>query len=276
MDPKGRIAVVTGAAGGIGGALARALVRSGASGVVAADLDAGGLETLAAEVNGDTATAAGGGRVFPRRLDVADEAATNALVTEIEDTLGPIDLWFANAGIAHGGSYEAPDAVWQRQWQVNLMAHVYAARALVPGWIARGEGHLVTTASMAGYLTSLGDAVYAASKHAAVGFAEWLAITYGGKGVRVSCVCPGVVDTNMSRGGPDGDAAIASAAIGGGDVLAPADAAVRILDGVRADRFLILTHPEMQQYMVNKASDGDRWIRGMGRLWARSQELLGP
>jgi NAD(P)-dependent dehydrogenase (short-subunit alcohol dehydrogenase family) len=263
MDVGGRIAVVTGAAGGIGSALVRALVAGGARTVVATDLD------LAA-VAGD------GAQVLPRRLDVADDAATAALVHDIERTVGPIDLWFANAGVAGGGGPDAPNKSWDLQWQVNLMAHVYATRALLPGWLARGEGHLVTTASMAGLLTSLGDGVYAATKHAAVGYAEWLAITYGDQGVRVSCVCPGAVDTNMLRSGAGGDAAKASAVIGGGEVLDPDEAAARILAGVADDRFLIFTHPDLQRFVVRKSEDPDRWIVGMRRLWARAQELLSP
>ena len=275
MDPKGRIAVVTGAAGGIGSAIVRTLIAAGATGVVATDLDRSGVETLAAELNGEAGTATGGGRVFPRRLDVTDSGATLALVEEIDDTLGPIDLWFANAGLAGGGGPEADDTTWNRQWDVNLMAHVYAARALLPAWIARGEGHLVTTASMAGLLTSLGDGVYAATKHAAVGFAEWLAITYGDQGVRVSCVCPGAVDTPMLRRGAAGDATRASMVIGGGEVLPAAEAARRIVHAVTEDRFLIYTHPDMQTFVTRKAEDPDRWIRGMRRLWGRAQEMLG-
>jgi len=260
MDPKGRIAVVTGAAGGIGGALVRALVAAGADTVVATDV-------------WDDAIA-DGDHVVARALDVGDEAATIALVREVEDAHGPIDLWFANAGVAHGGGADAPDDVWALQWSVNVMAHVYAARALLPGWIARGEGHLVTTASMAGILTSLGDGVYAATKHAALGFAEWLAITHGEQGVKVSCVCPGGVDTPMLTASTAGDAAKASAIIGGGDVLSPDEAAARVIAAVRDDVFFIYTHPELKLYVERKAADPDRWIRGMSRLWGRSQHLL--
>jgi NAD(P)-dependent dehydrogenase (short-subunit alcohol dehydrogenase family) len=260
MDPRDKLAVVTGAAGGIGGALVRALLDAGAAHVVATDLSADGI--------------AGGERVERRALDVSDAAATVALVEDVTDARGPIDLWFANAGIAVGGGFDAPDERWQRQWEVNVMSHVYAARALFPGWIARGEGHLVTTASMAGILTSLGDGVYAAAKHAAVGLAEWLAITHAEHGITVSCVCPGAVDTAMLRGGAGGDAARATAAIGGGDVLSPDEAARRVIDAVREDRFLIYTHPEMHEFVTRKADDPDRWIRGMSRLWQRSQQLL--
>ena len=154
------------------------------------------------------------------------------------------------------------------------MSHVYAARALFPGWIARGDGHLVTTASMAGILTSLGDGVYAAAKHAAVGLAEWLAITHAHQGIKVSCVCPGAVDTAMLRGGAGGDASKATAVIGGGEVLSPDEAAARVVAAVREDRFLIYTHPEMHEFVTRKADDPDRWIRGMTRLWDRAQQLL--
>ncbi|MGO8904922.1 MAG: SDR family oxidoreductase [Solirubrobacteraceae bacterium] len=266
MDPEGRIIVVTGAAGGIGSALVHALIDRGARTVVAADLDGPGVERLREEL---------GARVLARTLDVCDERATRALIEEIEDAAGPIDVWFANAGLATGAGPEAPDEDWDRQWRVNVMSHVYAARALLPGWTERGEGHLVTTASMAGILTTVGDAAYSATKHAAVGFAEWLAFTYAGRGVRVSCICPGAVDTAMLRAGAGGDAAKATAAIGGGDVLAPEQAAERILDDLHRDLFLILTHPEMHDFVVGKAQDTERWIRGMTKLWSRAQSLLG-
>jgi NAD(P)-dependent dehydrogenase (short-subunit alcohol dehydrogenase family) len=266
VDPQGKTIVVTGAAGGIGGALVRALVQRGAASVVAADCDRAGAERLSQELGDE--------RVPARVLDVADEQATRALVQELNGGVAPIDVWFANAGLAHGGGPDAPDEDWERQWRVNVMSHVYAARALLPGWIDRGAGHLVTTASMAGILTAAGDCVYSTTKHAAVGFAEWLAFTYAGQGVRVSCVCPGAVDTAMLRGGAQGDADKANAVIGGGGVLDPEQAAERILQGLAEERFLILTHPEMREFMVGKAQDPERWIRGMTKLWARAQALL--
>ncbi|HUH79702.1 MAG TPA: SDR family oxidoreductase [Solirubrobacteraceae bacterium] len=267
MQPEGRIAVVTGAAGGIGRALVRGLLARGARTVVATDLDERGVRRLSDELGGDA--------VLPRRLDVVDEDATRALVQEVESSAGPIDIWFANAGLATATGPDGSLEDWDRQWRVNVISHVLASRALLPAWVQRGEGHLITTASMAGILTSLGDAAYASTKHAAVGFAEWLAITYSAQGVKVSCVCPGAVDTAMLRAGGGGDAAKASAVIGGGEVLAPEQAAERILDGVEQDRFLILTHPEMHEYAVGKAQDPERWIRGMSRLWTRAQALLG-
>jgi NAD(P)-dependent dehydrogenase (short-subunit alcohol dehydrogenase family) len=267
MDPEGKVVAVTGAAGGIGGALVRALIDGGARTVVAADVDLAGVERLSEEL--------GGSRVLAHELDVTDERATHALVAEIEAGVGPIDVFFANAGLATGTEPEDPDADWDRQWHVNVMSHVYAARALLPGWIERGEGHLVTTASMAGILTATGDAAYSATKHAAVGFAEWLAFTYADRGVRVSCICPGAVDTAMLRAGAEGDAAKASAAIGGGEVLDPEQAVERALDALTRDEFLILTHPEMHEYVVGKAQEPQRWIRGMTKLRARAQALLG-
>lgn len=275
MDPNGRIVVVTGAAGGIGGALVAALLRGDARAVIATDLDAGPLERLHADLGREGLDP---DRVHERvrtcELDVTDETATRALVREIADTVGPIDMWFANAGVATASGLDAHDTQWQRQWQVNVMAHLYAARALIPGWTERGEGHLVTTASMAGILTAAGDGAYSTSKHAAVGLAEWLAYTYAHAGVRVSCVCPGAVDTSMLRAGAHGDATRASAAIGAGEVLRPHEAANRILRGVVEDRFLVLTHPDMRDYAIGKAQDPERWIAGMTRLWARAQTLL--
>lgn len=266
MDPDGKVIVVTGAAGGIGAALVRTLARRGALSVVAADLDAEGVRALSEEP--------GARRVLPRSLDVTDESATHALVAEIGRTVGPIDVWFANAGLSTRTGTDAPDEDWTRQWQVNVMSHVYAARALLPGWVERGDGHLVTTASMAGLLTALDDAAYSATKHAAVGFAEWLAFTHAGDGVRVSCICPGAVDTAMLRAAAKGDAAKASALIGAGEVLAPEQAAERIIDELAEDPFLIRTHPEMMHFVVGKAQDPERWIRGMTRLWSRARSLL--
>jgi NAD(P)-dependent dehydrogenase (short-subunit alcohol dehydrogenase family) len=266
MELEEKVVVVTGAAGGIGSALVRDLVRRGARTVVAADVDGRGVQSLADELR-DT--------VVARALDVTDEQATRALVDDVENESGPIDIFFANAGVATGIGPDAADEHWQQQWDVNVMSHVYAARALLPRWIERGDGHLVTTASMAGILSSVGDAAYSATKHAALGLAEWLAYTYGAQGVRVSCICPGAVDTAMLRSGAGGDAAKASAVIGGGEVLAPEQAATRILDAVAQERFLILTHPEMQQFAIGKAQEPDRWIRGMTKLWSRAQALLG-
>jgi NAD(P)-dependent dehydrogenase (short-subunit alcohol dehydrogenase family) len=267
VELDGSVAVVTGAAGGIGGALARELLERGARCVVGADLEQAAVERRSEELGIS-------GGVVARALDVTDEAATAALVEEVESSLGPIELFFANAGLATGGGPEMPDATWEAQWRINVMSHVYAARAMLPRWTERGRGHLVTTASMAGILSAQGDLAYSATKHAALGLAEWLAFTYADRGVRVSCICPGAVDTAMLRGGAGGDAAKASAVIGGGDVLAPEEAARRILDQLAENRFLILTHPEMHEFIVGKASEPERWIRGMAKLYVRARALL--
>jgi NAD(P)-dependent dehydrogenase (short-subunit alcohol dehydrogenase family) len=266
MNVGNRIAVVTGAGGGIGGALVQALADRDARAVVACDLDVAGVEELRGTVGPD--------RVVARELDVTDPRATEALADEVERTVGPIDLWFANAGIATGSGLDAPDGEWEKQWNVNVMAHLYAARTMVPRWVERGEGHLVSTASMAGILTAAGDGAYSTTKHAAVGFAEWLAYTYQDQGIKVSCVCPGAVDTAMLKAGAQGDATKASAAIGAGEVLSAEEASERIVAGVQRDDFLVLTHPEMKEYAVGKAQDPARWVKGMARLWARAQTLL--
>ncbi len=250
MDPQGKVAVVTGAAGGIGGALVRGLQERGARAVIAADL-----------------------KGTDHALDVTDERATQQLIDEVEKSLGPIDMWFANAGIATATGPEDPDYDWERQWRVNVMSHVYAAREMLPRWVDRGGGHLVTTASMAGILSAVGDAAYSATKHAALGLAEWIAFTYRDRGVHVSCVCPGAVDTAMLRASA-GDADTANAVIGGGGVITADEAATRILDAVAQDQFLILTHPEMREFVTVKANEPERWIRGMTRLWAHAQTLL--
>jgi NAD(P)-dependent dehydrogenase (short-subunit alcohol dehydrogenase family) len=276
MDPKGRVAVVTGGAGGIGSALTRGLIAAGSRAVVVADLRLPEIGDLGLGPGPESPDLGGGapGQILLRQLDATDEDATRALIAEVEGSVGPIDLWFANAGLAAGGGPEVPDATWERLWQVNVMAHVIAARLLLPGWLTRGGGHLVVTASMAGLLTTLGDSAYSTTKHAAVGFAEWLAITYGDQGVRVSCLCPGAVDTAMLRELGGGDAAKGAEVIGGGELLTADEVAARALVGVIEDRFLIFTHTGMHEFTIAKAQDPDRWIRGMRRLWARTQTLL--
>lgn len=268
MELQGRVCVVTGAAGGIGSACARAFAAAGARGVVVADLDAAGAETVAGEIR------AAGGHAIAVAADVGTEAGNLELIGRAEEKFGPIDLFHANAGVAVGQGIAAPDDVWDLVWRVNVMAHVWVARALVPRWIERGGGYLITTASMAGILTSLGDGPYAATKHAAVGFAEWLAITHGAEGVRVSCLCPGAINTKMLRGALE-SAAQASSVIGGGAVMEPAEVASLVVQAVRDERFLILTHPEMMEYVQRKATDRDRWLRGMQRLWERGRKLVG-
>lgn len=256
MKVGARVVVATGGGSGIGAALARRFAAEGASAVVVADRDAAAAQAVAAQC-------AGVGHA--RGLDVTDGAATEALVAEVEATLGPIALFCANAGVGvPEGAYPA-DVVWQRLWQVHVMAHVHAARALVPRMTARPEGGwLLVTASAAGLL-SQPDAPYAVTKHAAVAHAEWLAISHGGQGLGVSCLCPGAVDTPMLRAEPGTrlNAMLAGQAPMGADAVA--DVVVR---GLADERFLILTHPQVGEWEARKIADRERWIRGMRRSWA--------
>jgi NAD(P)-dependent dehydrogenase (short-subunit alcohol dehydrogenase family) len=257
------VAIVTGAGGGIGAALARELVGAGAR-VVLADVSEAVIKVAGAL--GDGAVAVVG--------DVADAAVIGELVTRAEREFGPVDVYFANAGILGARGLDGSDEQWSAAMEVNVMAHVRAAQALIPGWVERGAGYFVSTASAAGLLTQIGSAPYAVTKHAAVGFAEWLAITYGDKGIRVSCVCPMGVDTDLLRAGSEtfADAAEAEQAIravvSAGEVLTPERVAGEILAGVAAERFLILPHAQVLEMYRHKGSDYDRWISGMRRYQA--------
>jgi NAD(P)-dependent dehydrogenase (short-subunit alcohol dehydrogenase family) len=200
--------------------------------------------------------------------DVTVEADVRQLVDRAQEEHGPIDLFCANAGIGTMSGVEAVDEVWRRTWDVNVMAHVYAARALLPGWVARGQGYLLTTASAAGLLTQLGDAPYSVTKHAAVAFAEWVAIHYGDAGVKVSCLCPQGVRTNMLAG-----AGAAGEALLGANALDPSVVADVVVAGLRDERFLILPHPEVADYERRRADDRDRWLGGMRKLLRRISSM---
>ena len=253
MDINGRVAVVTGGASGIGAACCRAFAAAGAK-VVVVDLNADAALAVAAEIGGIAVPA-----------NVADEAAVNALVTKVEQDLGPIDVFFNNAGIASGGDpLTTPIEVWDNQWQVNVMAHVFAVRAVLPGMLARGEGYILHTASMAGVLTSHGNATYAATKHAVVGLAEWLSITYHDKGIRVSLLAPLGVRTPML-----GDTEGAFAATVAGPIKEPEEVAQQVLNAIGEERFLILTDEIAQTWMERKTSDPERWLKGMRRVQAK-------
>lgn len=266
MDIRNRIAVVTGAAGGIGRALALRLASAGAKRVVCVDLDGDGAAETAGRIDG-----------ISRKVDVSSEDDIRSLVEDIESGEGPIDLFCSNAGISIRGGPEVANDDWQRIWDINVMAHVFAARHVVPRMITRGGGYLLNTASAAGLLSQVGSAPYAVTKHAAVGLAEWLALTYGDQGIKVSCLCPMAVDTPMLRGGvAGGDEAGAGggAALGPGaaaavqGVLSPAQVADAVVDGLREERFLILPHPEVATFEQRRAADRDRWLAGMRRLSA--------
>jgi NAD(P)-dependent dehydrogenase (short-subunit alcohol dehydrogenase family) len=260
MELAGKVAVVTGGASGIGRALSQRFVAEGASGVVVADLDGDGAREVAESL---------GERARAVRCDVSVEGDVAALVDAAEQAFGPVDLFCSNAGIAVGGGVEATDEWWDRIWKVNVMAHVYAARAVLPSMLARGQGYLLNTASAAGLLTNLGAAPYAVTKHAAVALAEWLAITHGDAGIKVSCLCPQGVRTPMLLGGLDAGDTGGAAVLASGGMIEPEDVAEAVVQGLADERFLILPHPEVAGYMQRKAAEPDRWIGGMRKLQAR-------
>jgi NAD(P)-dependent dehydrogenase (short-subunit alcohol dehydrogenase family) len=256
MELADRIVVVTGGASGIGRAMCERFATAGARAVVVVDRE-GDEATTVADAIGDRARALS--------ADVSVEADVQAVVERTEDEIGPIDLFVSNAGVGGGGGVDAPDDVWASTWSVNVMAHVYAARAMVPRMVARGGGYLLATASAAGLLTNLGNAPYSVTKHAAVGLAEWLAITHGDDGIKVSCLCPMGVDTPMLRAGAAGLAAEAASAQG---VVTAERVADAVVDGLRDERFLILPHTEVADYERRRTADRDRWIGGMRRFQA--------
>ena len=208
--------------------------------------------------------------------DIGTPEGNAAVIDAAEAAFGPIDLFFANAGVGLGADLDTPDDVWHAALEVNVMAHVYAARLLVPGWVARGEGYFCSTASAAGLLSQIGSAPYTITKHAAVAFAEWLSIAYGDSGVRVSCLCPMGVNTMMLNGPANGgvDSAAASTVKAAGVVLEPEDVAEIVLAAIAAEQFLILPHPEVKTFLQRKTADVDRWLAGMRRLQARVNEGL--
>ena len=259
MELQDRNVVVTGAARGIGAALARRFHAEGAR-VVLADRD--GLSEVHDELHGSVEVV----------VDIGTEAGNVALIHAAEEAFGPIDLFFANAGIATGGDPMTDDDVWDHAFAVNFHAHRWAARHLLPGWLARGEGYFCTTASAAGLLAQIGSATYSVTKHAAVAFAEWLAITYGDQGIRVSCLCPQGVNTNMLRGDALGDTTGADVVRLSGAVLEPDQVAGIVLDAIHDERFLILPHPEVAGYLRLKATEPERWLRGMRKLQRRAIE----
>ncbi|MFB7718437.1 SDR family oxidoreductase [Nocardia sp. NPDC056100] len=267
MQVAGKIAVVTGGGGGIGGALAARLVREGAR-VVIADLDADAAASVAAAINESHPKSA-----IAMGSDVSDIAQIEALIARAEAEFGPVDFYFANAGVAGPVGIGDDDAAWATTIDVNLQAHVRAARLLLPGWLDRGEGYFVSTASAAGLLTQIGSAAYSVTKHAAVGFAEWLSVTYGDRGIRVSCLCPMGVETALLRAGENSGDALGAAATravtSAGAVLTPDEVAEIVLAAIDDERFLILPHPEVLDMYRRKGGDYDRWLSGMRQYQQR-------
>ena len=249
MDINGKVCVVTGGASGIGEATARAFAKAGARGVVVADLKTSRehLAQVAGDIDGLAVTA-----------DVGQEEDIAALIGAAEAKYGPIDVFFSNAGLSRKGQESASDADWDVSWRVHVMSHVFAARVLVPRMLARGSGYLLNTASAAGLLASLNSMPYGVTKNAAVALAEHLAIQYGDRGIRISVLCPQSVQTGMTSPGPS--------AVRVDGVLQPADVARMVIEAMAEERFLILSHPQVYEYMQRKASSRDRWIAGMRRL----------
>ncbi|MGH9851053.1 MAG: SDR family oxidoreductase [Blastocatellia bacterium] len=259
MNLQDKVVVVTGGANGIGRALCKRFAAEGARGVVVSDVDFKTAAQVADEING-----------IAIRADVGDEAEVINLVAEASAAFGQIDLFCSNAGIGGIPGFEqVSNEAWRQIWEVNVMAHIYAARAVLPQMLERGEGYLLNTASAAGLLTQIGSAPYSVTKHAAVAFAEWLSITYGDRGIKVSCLCPQGVKTNMLMG--SAEAGAAGFLLEG--AIEPEDAADAVVKGLAEEKFLILPHPEVAEYFQRKATDYDRWLRGMRRLQANIQGL---
>ncbi len=253
MELDKRVCIVTGGASGIGAASCKALAGAGAR-VVVSDIDLTGAKRIADEVGG---VAIG--------CDVSEEAQVNELVAKTRSDVGEIDLFFSNAGVVTGGDpLETPIEVWQSQWNINVMSHVYAVRAVLPAMLARGHGYLVHTASMAGILTTHGNLTYATTKHAVVGLAEWLSVTYHDKGVKVSLLAPLGVRTPML-----GDMGSAWATSAAGPIKEADEVAEMLLAGIRQEQFLITTDPVAQTWMSRKTEDLERWLGGMRRLQAK-------
>jgi len=257
MKLQDKVVVVTGGGNGIGRALCRRFAAEGARHVIVADLEAEAARSVAAEIGGTDYC-----------LDCASESEIQSLVDSVLKKHQHIDLFCSNAGIAIEGDCNVPDRDWERIWEINVKAHIYAARAVLPGMLARKQGYLLQTVSAAGLLSQVGSAPYSVTKHAALGLAEWLSITYGDQGIKVSALCPQGVKTRM----------LAGAEFGGGSFLLEGaieaeQLAEVVVQGLEAEQFLILPHPEVLEYMRRKTSDYDRWLRGMRRLNARMEAV---
>lgn len=262
MKIKDRVVVVTGGASGIGRGLCERFAAEAAAAIIVADIDQSGIdETLG--LIGDRSKSLG------QITDVADETHIQTLVDTTIEQYGRIDLFCSNAGIFTAGSETVPTDAWQKIWEINVMSHIYAARAVLPSMLERGEGYLLNTASAAGLLSQVGSAPYAVTKHAAVGFAEWLAITYGKRGIKVSALCPQAVRSKMTSQGDGGVA-------GMDGMLEPEQLAQSVIEALDEERFLVLPHPEVLEYMRRKTNDYDRWLGGMQKLNDRfSDKYLG-
>ena len=255
MEVQDKTIVVTGGASGIGRAMCERFAAEGARHIVVADLNGDGAAAVAERIGSASGSAAA------RQVDVGIEAELIDLIDDTESRFGPIDLFCSNAGIGLGKGLDEPDEVWDTIWRVNTQSHVWVARHLVPKMIARGGGYLLNTASAAGLLTQIGSVTYAVTKHAAVALAEWIAITHGRDGIKVSVLCPQAVRTPMTADGPG---------VAGVDgMIEPEQAADAVIEALREERFLVLPHPEVAEYIRRKTTDYDRWLHGMRRLQER-------
>jgi NAD(P)-dependent dehydrogenase (short-subunit alcohol dehydrogenase family) len=261
MELPGKNVVITGAGSGIGRALAERFAREEPRALILADLNVAAVETVARAV---------GERAVPVRVDVGYEEEIRSLVDRARDVGGPVDVFCSNAGVPGPvGGPEAPDREWERAWRINAMAHVWAARALLPEMLERGDGYLLSTASAAGVLTQVGAMTYSVTKHAAVAIAEWLAITYGDAGIKVSCICPLGVRTPMLEEALEDT--VGGAALLQDELLEPADVAEAVLAGIRDERFLILPHPQVARYMAFKGAENERWHAAMRGVVRRAR-----
>lgn len=259
MQVQDKVVVITGGAGGIGAALGRRFAAEGARAVILADLDGAGAQAVASTI-GPVAQGVA--------CDAGNAEAVAALIADVQREHGTIDLFCSNAGIGWGVGIDSDDTDWQANWDINLMSQVHAARALLPGWLERGDGYLVVTASAAGLLTTLGDAAYAATKHASVGLAEWISIAYGDRGVKVSCLCPQGVRTNMVFNA-EAEGNIGTEQVKALRIIEPDDVAEAVVAGLASEKFLILPHAEVREYVAAKAADHDAWIGAMRRFQSK-------
>lgn len=265
MKLRDKVVLLTGGGSGIGAGLAERFHREGARHIVVADLNGDSARAVAESIGGSG-----------RELDVADEAAVRSLVAATESEHGRIDLLVSNAGFVTIGGLESPNEEFERMWQVHVMAHVYASRAVLPGMIRRAEGYLLNTASAAGLLSQIGSVTYTLTKHAAVALAEWLAITHHHQGIRASVLCPQAVATNIGANSPSRDRMQTSPGVASGDgVLLPSDVAECVVQALEEERFWVLPHAEVAEYSRRKANDIDRWLSGMRRFQSHLYEGKG-
>ncbi len=259
MQIKDKVVVVTGGASGIGRSLCERFAKEGAKAVVVSDINQAGIDATIANISANT-------QVLGVKTDVGNEDEMNELVAQALQEFAQIDLFCSNAGIFTAGGENVGTDAWQTIWDINVMSHVFAARAVLPAMLGRGEGYFLNTSSAAGLLSQVGSAPYSVTKHAAIGFAEWLSITYGNRGIKVSVLCPQAVRTAMTAGGDGGVAGLDG-------MLEPDKLADTVIETLAEERFLCLPHPQVLNYMRRKTDDYDRWLGGMRRLQSQFEDV---